>query len=177
MYLTYIIIERYIIGGYSFIKNAIVLGGRKLSLRILKTLICLGTILKLSPKLYESINNSIISVFRIRNFLKKKTSFFFTLEPVLNTIFQKKQMLEEIFLYPSSKKEINLNLSKGPIRIKVAKNTKTCTVLSFCSIYWVYNVPHHPMITKKTTYVLVIFMFVIYICHVKHFRKKKKEIA
>lgn len=77
MYLTYIIIERYIIGGYSFIKNAIVLGGRKLSLRILKTLICLGTILKLSPKLYESINNSIISVFRIRNFLKKKTLFFF----------------------------------------------------------------------------------------------------
>lgn len=77
MYLTYIIIERYIIGGYSFIKNAIVLGGRKLSLRILKTLICLGTILKLSPKLYESINNSIISVFRIRNFFKKKTSFFF----------------------------------------------------------------------------------------------------
>lgn len=57
MYLTYIIIERYIIGGYSFIKNAIVLGGRKLSLRILKTLICLGTILKLSSKLYESINN------------------------------------------------------------------------------------------------------------------------
>lgn len=135
MYLTYIIIERYIIGGYSFIKNVIVLGGRKLSLRILKTLFCLGTILKLSPKLYESINNSIISVFRIRNFFKKKPLFFFTLEPVLNTIFQKKQMLEEIFLYPSSKKEINLNLSKGPIRIKVAKNTKTCTVLSFCSIY------------------------------------------
>lgn len=130
MYLTYIIIERYIIGGYSFIKNAIVLGGRKLSLRILKTLICLGTILKLSPKLYESINNSIISELRIRN-----PPFFFTLEPVLNTIFQKKPMLEEIFLYPSSKKEINLNLSKGPIRIKVAKNTKTCTVLSFCSIY------------------------------------------
>lgn len=77
MYLTYIIIERYIIGGYSFIKNAIVLGGRKLSLRILKTLICLGTILKLSPKLYESINNSIISVFRIRNFLKKKPPFFY----------------------------------------------------------------------------------------------------
>lgn len=134
MYLTYIIIERYIIGGYSFIKNAIVLGGRKLSLRILKTLICLGNILKLSPKLYESINNSIISELRIRNYFKK-SPFFFTLEPVLNTIFQKKQMLEEIFLYPSSKKEINLNLSKGPIRIKVAKNTKTCTVLSFCSIY------------------------------------------
>lgn len=134
MYLTYIIIERYIIGGYSFIKNVIVLGGRKLSLRILKTLICLGTILKLSPKLYESINNSIISELRIRNFFKT-SPFFFTLEPVLNTIFQKKQMLEEIFLYPSSKKDINLNLSKGPIRIKVAKNTKTCTVLSFCSIY------------------------------------------
>lgn len=50
MYLTYIIIERYIIGGYSFIKNAIVLGGRKLSLRILKTLICLGTILKIITK-------------------------------------------------------------------------------------------------------------------------------
>lgn len=148
MYLTYIIIERYIIGGYSFIKNAIVLGGRKLSLRILKTLICLGTILKLSPKLYESINNSIISELRIRNFFLK-IPLFFTLEPVLNTIFQKKPMLEEIFLYPSSKKEINLNLSKGPIRIKVAKNTKTCTVLSFCSIYWVYNVPHHPMITKN----------------------------
>lgn len=77
MYLTYIIIERYIIGGYSFIKYVIVLGGRKLSLRILKTLICLGTILKLSPKLYESINNSIISVFRIRNFFLKKTLFFF----------------------------------------------------------------------------------------------------
>lgn len=121
----------------------------------------------------------IIQLFQYSEFetFLKKTSFFFTLEPVLNTIFQKKPMLEEIFLYPSSKKEINLNLSKGPIRIKVAKNTKTCTVLSFCSIYLVYNVPHHPMITKKTTYVLVIFMFVIYICHVKHFRKKKKEIA
>lgn len=77
MYLTYIIIERYIIGGYSFIKNAIVLGGRKLSLRILKTLICLGTILKLSPKLYESINNSIISELRIRNFFLKIPLFFF----------------------------------------------------------------------------------------------------
>lgn len=77
MYLTYIIIERYIIGGYSFIKNAIVLGGRKLSLRILKTLICLGTILKLSPKLYESINNSIISELRIRNFFKKSPLFFY----------------------------------------------------------------------------------------------------
>lgn len=77
MYLTYIIIERYIMGGYSFIKNAIVLGGRKLSLRILKTLICLGTILKLSPKLYESINNSIISELRIRNFFKKSPLFFF----------------------------------------------------------------------------------------------------
>lgn len=88
MFLTYIIIERYIIGGYSYIKNAIVLGGRKLSLRILKTLICLGTILKLSSKLYESINNSIISELRIRNF--KKKSFFFTLEPVLNTIFFEK---------------------------------------------------------------------------------------
>lgn len=76
MYLTYMIIERYIIGGYSFIKNAIVLGGRKLSLRILKTLICLGTILKLSPKLYESINNSIISESRIRNFFKKSPLFF-----------------------------------------------------------------------------------------------------
>lgn len=76
MYLTYIIIERYIIGGYSFIKNAIVLGGRKLSLRILKTLICLGTILKLSPKLYESINNSIISELRIRNFFLKIPPFF-----------------------------------------------------------------------------------------------------
>lgn len=77
MYLTYIIIERYIIGGYSFIKNAIVLGGRKLSLRILKTLICLGTILKLSPKLYESINNSIISELRIRNFFKTSPFFFY----------------------------------------------------------------------------------------------------
>lgn len=77
MYLTYIIIERYIIGEYSFIKNAIVLGGRKLSLRILKTLICLGTILKLSPKLYESINNSIISELRIRNFFKKSPFFFY----------------------------------------------------------------------------------------------------
>lgn len=77
MYLTYIIIERYIIGGYSFIKNAIVLGGRKLSLRILKTLICLGTILKLSPKLYESINNSIISELKIRNFFLKIPFFFY----------------------------------------------------------------------------------------------------
>lgn len=77
MYLTYIIIERYIIGGYSFIKNAIVLGGRKLSLRILKTLICLGTILKLSPKLYESINNSIISELRIRNYFKKSPFLFY----------------------------------------------------------------------------------------------------
>lgn len=77
MYLTYIIIERYIIGGYSFIKNAIVLGGRKLSLRILKTLICLGTIVKLSPKLYESINNSTISELRIRNFFLKIPLFFF----------------------------------------------------------------------------------------------------
>lgn len=79
----------------------------------------------------------IIQLFQYSEFetFFKKNLLFFTLEPVLNTIFQKKQMLEEIFLYPSSKKEINLNLSKGPIRIKVAKNTKTCTVLSFCSIY------------------------------------------
>lgn len=120
--------------GYSYIKNAIVLGGRKLSLRILKTLICLGTILKLSSKLYEAINNSIISELRIRNF-KKKSFFFFTLEPVLNTIFfLKKPMLEEIFIYPSSKKEINLNLSQGPIRIKVSKNTN---MYSFIVFKWI----------------------------------------
>lgn len=133
MFLTYIIIERDIIGVYSYIKNAIVLGGRKLSLRILKTLICLGTILKLSSKLYESINNSIISELRIRNF-KKKSFFFYFGACVKYDFFLKKPMLEEIFIYPSSKIEINLNLSQGPIRIKVSKNTN---MYSFIVFKWI----------------------------------------
>lgn len=100
MYLTYIIIERYIIGGYSFIKNAIVLGGRKLSLRILKTLICLGTILKLSPKLYESINNSIISELRIRNFFLKITLFFFYFGACVKYDFSEKANVRENISLP-----------------------------------------------------------------------------